>query len=425
MQVDVETLKNECIPGFRILLNNIKTLRSDIKSVPVPSACSWVGDRLNSIFNNVSNTEVNIENISEWIKEKVIEYERLEKENINLSESLTLKLKERGVDIESMSIEEFFEFFSNQSDKIKNDYGIDQGILENYYYYSGDQFITWQGYDRLELLVMDKYDMSSKDAALLLTTMNTIGICTYASTVNNIIAEFRNNPKEFEEVFGFPMIRENEKGEIILNSEELLIDLYVYANSKDTHESETGAKTFSIDSLYDITESGMIVDKDMVEFNDNGRDKVKAQQYVSDDLITNEYIKTKNSKYRYTQIETTVGEWEAFVDYYDEMEQEEKEEYIAEKVQMLRELEAQGYQFEVDIVGGGEPGMTTDFTLVDTDYTYKLSDSAHRMKITEIADEGVYCSTWGKKAFLTYDEVLSKYGNTILATKVEKTEDVN
>lgn len=420
MQLDIESLKNEYIYILLDLLYTIHVERSYLQQdVRIAPAYSWVGDIINNIANNLLSLEEDVENILEWIKQKIIAFEKVERDNINLTEHLILKLEEQGIDVESMSVEEFFDFFSKQSDSLRYDYGIDQGILQKHFFYEGDYMRHWNGeFTRLELLVMDKYNMSSKEASLLLTTINTIGVCTYASTANNIVAEFIDNPKEFEELFGFPMIRENEDGEIVLNSEELLIDLYVHANSKDHHYVDiNGEIYYTIDSIYDITESGMIVDKDMIEYDEKGRPKIKEQQY-SNLNNTNEYIKAKNSQYEYEYTCTTISEFEAFGDFYDEMEQEERQEYKLKKVQELRKLEEQGYQLEVSVIG--DDASSTFFTLVENDYIYELNNGGHRMKITEITEEGVYCSTWGRKAFLTYDEILTKPGNEIYCARIVK-----
>lgn len=69
---------------------------------------------------------------------------------------------------------------------------------------------------------------SEQDALFIMQNIDCgTGVCSYAATVNAIFAQYMNNPDKFEEIFGFPMFDEDGT----LNGEELLLELYLFANS--------------------------------------------------------------------------------------------------------------------------------------------------------------------------------------------------
>ena len=72
---------------------------------------------------------------------------------------------------------------------------------------------------------------SNRDASIILSSINDAGACSYAATANEIFACFIGREAEFEQKFGYPMFK-IENGKKVLNSNELLLDLYVYCNKK-------------------------------------------------------------------------------------------------------------------------------------------------------------------------------------------------
>lgn len=72
---------------------------------------------------------------------------------------------------------------------------------------------------------------SNQDASVIMSSINDAGACSYAATVNEIFASFAGKEVEFEQKFGYPMYKV-ENGKKILNSNELLLDLYVYCNKR-------------------------------------------------------------------------------------------------------------------------------------------------------------------------------------------------
>lgn len=61
-------------------------------------------------------------------------------------------------------------------------------------------------------------------------SMDNDGICTYADIVNTILSNYIGKESKFKKDFGYPMYIKNEKGNKVLNSEMLLLDLYSIIN---------------------------------------------------------------------------------------------------------------------------------------------------------------------------------------------------
>ena len=82
---------------------------------------------------------------------------------------------------------------------------------------------------RLYDLLIDK-GMSEYDARQYMEQIDSTGVCTYSTRVNQVLATFRGDPEGFEECFGFPMYVDTEYGRK-LNSDELMLDMHTWVNS--------------------------------------------------------------------------------------------------------------------------------------------------------------------------------------------------
>ena len=105
-------------------------------------------------------------------------------------------------------------------------YGIDQHVTANLRpssveYQNCIDYLRKQGFGPL-------------DSRQILKCMDDTGACSYASVADIIFQQFRNNPEEFEKIFGYPYMMNGH-----LNDAQLLTDLYVYANS-----AENGGRMF-------------------------------------------------------------------------------------------------------------------------------------------------------------------------------------
>ena len=430
MKVNTFGLKTEVVPEMKEAMSALWSGQIYLEGIDIPKDFSGYG-RLKNIPHELSDINNRIENITIWIEEKIISFDKAENSNRNIVDMLKAWVNA------GLPKDEFLGYFKevyndnfDNSDKFfqyynkNNNYGVDQGVLRDYYYYDENgNLIKKEEYIRIEKLVMEKYNMSAKDAAILITCLDSIGACSYAAVANDILAEFKYSPKEFEEIFGFPMFRETETGEIVLNGEELLIDLYVYANSQsDSAQQILGF--WHLDSTFDIFEGSTIVDKDMVAYNEYGIPYFKGQQYLKDENarlrlsgIEKSYLKSKTISYDYNAIYLVeLHETYSGVDTW-EMQNIEKE--------VGSYIEA-GYQISLDLQATEEKPiyfetyLDEEYYLDDpTSYTYELT-GAHAVKVTDITEEGFIISTWGKKALVTFSELQTKGAFQIICSNISK-----
>lgn len=110
----------------------------------------------------------------------------------------------------------------------------------------------------------ESYGLSKRDSSRVLSLVNSIGACTYASTATAIEYEYRDKPERFEACFGFPLYKDAKvDGYYYLNSEQLLLDMFVYANSSSIEAgkqfsilvTDDGKATYSEDRLFIVDET--------------------------------------------------------------------------------------------------------------------------------------------------------------------------
>lgn len=77
-----------------------------------------------------------------------------------------------------------------------------------------------------------KSGFTELDADTILLSIDSTGACSYADACNQIIYQFSNNPELFKKTFGYELYKDIN-GTKKLNTLELLIDLYVFANKEE------------------------------------------------------------------------------------------------------------------------------------------------------------------------------------------------
>ena len=113
-------------------------------------------------------------------------------------------------------------------------YGTNQGTFRNL------QQRNPKYYTELVEYFSKKYNMSQKTTVTIMKYLDSIGACSYADACNVIISKLIDYPDKFKEIFGFSLY-DTTHG--YLNSEKLLFDMYIYANSV-----QNGGKLFDIDA---------------------------------------------------------------------------------------------------------------------------------------------------------------------------------
>ena len=184
----------------------------------------------------------------------------------------------------------FFNYYNNDS----HNYGANQGFLDVLYRYekrNGQLVkIASDEYFRLKNKLI-KQGFTRHGASMVMSGLDSVGACSYASIVNGIFSSFRNNHIGFKQIFGYEMTA-NINGKKVLNTGELLLDLYTFTNN-----TQNGGKLFktNVDGTIDVVQISSTTDI-------FGRAKLEAdnQQYMSggygikENLITS-FLKSKSS----------------------------------------------------------------------------------------------------------------------------------
>ncbi len=237
--------------------------------------------------------------------------------------------------------------------------------------------------------LMDEYGMSYFDAADTLKALDSIGACSYAAAVNQIIYVYKDKPDEFEKTFGFPMY-DAEDGQ--LNDEILLADIYIYANEGKSFNKETDKKT---------NKKTVTLKKENFYYTNKKNSyrkkvEVKDQNYLSTSAgievdVINNYINSKNSSDDNIQFDETL------------FDTQETKELSNTQIKNIVENSLQnGNGIGVGIYASEE--KPTIFNTINEPYHYVL-DGAHAVTVTDVVEEGIVVSSWGKRFIITYDEL--------------------
>lgn len=177
--------------------------------------------------------------------------------------------------------------------------------------------------DEYQLLLKDiseKYNISEADAKKILENLNQDTLDNYGIISNEIIYIYQSKPEEFNKDFGFVMDKEN----ITSTSSALIIDMYMFANSKEKGgnifvQNEDGS--LSINPDIQDKETYLTEEKNLINENN-----------IDEETINN-YLHTKNENIDFKS-ETLINE-ETKENFY----KEGTEEYDIDKLKNVVESE--------------------------------------------------------------------------------------
>ncbi len=203
------------------------------KFVNTGSAYQNVGGTLRPYITSTGNARAYLESIDPQIVDAYLHYKTLS----------------------SGSVDQLGRFFRDVASTYGDTYGVDQGGISslcefsydgyNYSYSQAKQMVNdaknsgapiprfkkkaKQEYFDLKEKLMTR-GFTNDQASVILSSIDDVGACSYAAKANAIFYKFADNPSLFEESFGFPMYKITRTGERVLNANELLLDMYLYAN---------------------------------------------------------------------------------------------------------------------------------------------------------------------------------------------------
>lgn len=312
------------------------------------------------------------------------------------------------------------EFFEQTGNPNQGNYGVDQGAL-----YRMFEFVDHNGstlsyreakdivneykktnrplpklkkvgtdeYFDLKAEIMKKYGFTNAEASILFTCIDDAGACSYASVCNEIFNYFKGNSTLFEKTFGFPMYK-TINNEQVLNSEKLLIDLYIFANSKGNR----GKFIFQDASgHYHIDASQLTSTVDPL-----GRRLLDSEEQVymsgadgKNVYLINKYLKTKGLGYNSNRV----------VKYRSNTNSQNMNSVINHVIEGMKSgkgyslgIYAHGRPINMIAPRGSNYGSTSTHTWNE--------GGGHSVFITDVSTEGFIVSSWGAKYTIPFQDLL-------------------
>ena len=253
---------------------------------------------------------------------------------------------------------------------------------------------------RLCDLLIDK-GMPEYEARQYMEQIDSTGICTYSTCVNQILAAFRGNPEGFKERFGFDMYIDTENGRQ-LNSNELMMDFHTWINSHYINAS--GGNT---QSLLKIDNDGNLR---LNKFD------TKHQIFMngkSGTLCFGAYLDTKGLQLKYSNFQDEIpfcagqnGSDDTFTSFVkQEMEKGNLLSLIIDSPKLINEqikdFKSLGSKAVFDKNTYKFIDIATGKVICDTS---RWKKGGHSMFITGTTDEGVIVATWGHRALIREED---------------------
>lgn len=322
-----------------------------------------------------------------------------------------------GAPIGSISvIDDFFSYF-NASDR--PNYGSDQGAISNLYMINGrtrypgdfETVIAGQSSPVLGVKVaLPRYGelrdklvsqgFTQRDASLILSGLDSAGACSYASNVNELLTYFKSNSADFYRYFGFSMYQQEPSGQYRLNTEELLLDLYLFANNV-----ANGGR------LFEDTATGKVIrDYNLQEVDIFNRHTLNAddQQYlasVTDGRIAwfmDRYLKSKNPELSYAS--------ELIYNNSSFSSKDFSKKKFSKVIADISNRMNRGETINLDIYTLGSEIRMIPIDVKGTDYiTTSIWDegSGHSVFVTGLTDEGFVVSSWGSRYLIPFVDLIN------------------
>ena len=217
-------------------------------------------------------------------------------------------------------------------------------------------------------------------ATMILDSIDTTGVCSYASVANMLFNTYMNNPKQFQKEFGFKLYSiVNGKQEI--NSLELLADMYIYINSD-----------LCGGSLFKITDGKITLTSEKIDTNQQIR--LSNSSGIKYDLV-NKYLKVKNS--------SLVFETKSLSSARDI----NVSKYTAENIRnVIARAMQDGKQVSLGIYQSNKEFRFLENGEVKQSSLKWKEGNGHAVFVTGLTKDGVIVSTWGERRTISFDDFI-------------------
>ncbi len=255
-----------------------------------------------------------------------------------------------------------------------------------------------QEYYRLFDKMIDK-GYNHRDAKMILDCVDTRGVCSYATIANIIMEEYisKFGSSRFKQDFGFDLYVE-DNGRIRRNGNELLFDMYMYVNS-----DLCGGSLFKFnDGKFDIV-------GDKLDLSGRYINTGFQQNVIGSNVevaLLNKYLKAKG-----INIELDVN-FRFF-------------SFDSLNVNGVREvfynLLNSNNQVALTLENGHFKYILADGIISEDNYY----DEGHAVYVTGMNENGVFVSTWGGRALISFDSFIGSESTASLCELVDKTDNAS
>ena len=297
------------------------------------------------------------------------------------------KLKEQATNFTTRVSKEGGEIKNKYQYDFIIDYLLDRGKIEiaDKFCTTYAEFIYTDVYNRLFNKLKSKYGMNDVDAKKVLENVDyNTGVCSYAAELNILFSFLIDNrlfQQEFETKTGIKLF--NEDGSI--NASELLLDLYLFANTNTTVDSygNSGRLYINNNGKYSVAEN----------FDTKNQFYFRKNNYT----MINDYLNSYSINQKFVQVDC------------DGSAPINIEEL---KINMINYLST-GYKAKLNIFA--DKNEINNFTLIapeGADYNDVCTTSwdegeGHAVFVTGVTNDSFIVSSWGKKFYIKLSDFIN------------------
>lgn len=284
-------------------------------------------------------------------------------------------------------------------------------------YYANSEKTASQEYHDIKNYLVKKYNMSAKDASSLLTGLDSIGACSYASTINSLISFYSTRPDEFEATFGYPLYKKNDMGMYVLNDKQLLAELYLFAN-----EYNNGGQLFYTDANGQMHANYNAIERDLNGYVDNKAQECMLTAGSFNSKILSDFLKSKGAKYKIKSKDITT--YKILID--NNGKKIATNSYTNKEMNNIiknaNKYMNKGYELELGIfyIDNARIRLINTENPNEVITTHDWGEGeGHAVKITGIASDGFIVSSWGERMFIPYEDLQDSGAFSIFAVQLK------
>lgn len=314
--------------------------------------------------------------------------------NGNISEEqLRAKLDSIFNNSNQVSMSQFDEIKSIIWVLCKNNSAMYQNILSKYFLPKTDP-----DYQRLvdkiskKLSGLNENEKVQIAQQILLSVNYGAGACSYAGICNLVADYYGENYQEFEKDFGFSMYKKDEAGNIItdpdtnnpiFNSAELILDLFINANSNKSGINKN--------NMFRINDDGSIeVDKFEYRPESIKKNMLYLTRPEAENVFLPKYFESKGINLEFEGTDMMIGS--------------KKPEQIRDEIQNNLQ---KGKKMELYL--SPKTGQGTDYVATDGSKVVNTNSwnegGGHITYVLGCDDSGIYLASWGNEYFVSFDSL--------------------